>query len=84
MGRSTEVVDILEEITAAGHDELITAFFCVAAGVKFYRQVDGPWDVHLVLKREKDKKDSNSSKKAYRGKLRMKKRENILAYPNKG
>lgn len=32
---TTEVVDILEEITAAGHDELITAFLCVAAGVKF-------------------------------------------------
>lgn len=34
--RATEVVDILEEITAAGHEELITAFLCVAAGVKLY------------------------------------------------
>lgn len=47
--RSTEVVDVLEEVTAAGHDELITAFLCVAAGVKLYRQVDGTRDVHLVL-----------------------------------
>lgn len=34
--RATKVVDILEEITTAGHDELVTAFLCVAAGVKFY------------------------------------------------
>ena len=34
--RAAEVVDILEEIAAAGHDELVTAFFCVAAGVKLY------------------------------------------------
>ncbi len=51
--RATEVVDVLEEIAAAGHDELITAFLCVAAGVKFYRQVDGPRNVHFVLEREK-------------------------------
>lgn len=47
--RSTEVVNVLEEVSAAGHDELITAFLCVAAGVKLDRQVDGPRDVHLVL-----------------------------------
>lgn len=51
---ATEVVDVLEEITAAGHDKLITAFLCVAAGVKFHRKVDGSRDVHLVLKRGKD------------------------------
>lgn len=50
--RSTEVVNILEEITAAGHDKLITALFCVAAGVEFNRQVDGSGDVHFVLKRK--------------------------------
>lgn len=50
--RTTEVVDILEEIAAAGHDEFITAFLCVAAGIKFYRQVNGSGDVHLVLERK--------------------------------
>lgn len=34
--RATEIVDILEEIAAAGHDELITAFLGVAARVKLY------------------------------------------------
>lgn len=53
LGRAAEVVDVLEEITAAGHEEFITAFFCVAAGVKLYRQIDGPWDVHLVLKEKR-------------------------------
>lgn len=48
--RATEVMNVLEEITAARHDEFITAFLCVAAGVKFYRQVDGPRNMHLVLK----------------------------------
>lgn len=48
--RATKVVNVLEEITAARHDELITAFLCVAAGVKFYRKVDGARNMHLVLK----------------------------------
>lgn len=48
--RSAEVVDVLEEVAAAGHDELVAAFLRVAAGVKFYRQVDGSRDVNLVLK----------------------------------
>lgn len=48
--RATKDVDILKEVTAAGHDEFITTFLCVAAGVKFYRQVNGSWDVHLILK----------------------------------
>lgn len=43
-------MNVLEEITAARHDEFITAFLCVAAGVKLYRQVDGPRNMHLVLK----------------------------------
>lgn len=33
--RAAEVVDVLEEISTARHDDLITAFLCVAAGVKF-------------------------------------------------
>lgn len=45
-------MNVLEEITAARHDEFIAAFLCVAAGVKFYRQVDGPRNMHLVLKQK--------------------------------
>lgn len=45
-------MDILDEITAAGHHKFITAFLSVAAGVKFHRQVNSPRDVHLVLQRE--------------------------------
>lgn len=43
-------MDVLEEVVAAGHDELVAAFLRVAAGVEFYRQVDGSRDVNLVLK----------------------------------
>lgn len=43
-------MDVLEEVTAAGHDELVTALLRVAAGVEFYRQVNGPRDVNLILK----------------------------------
>lgn len=50
--RPTEVVNILDKIAAAGHDELVAAFLCVAAGIEFYGQVDGAGDVHLVLRAE--------------------------------
>lgn len=50
--RPAEIVDVLQEIAAAGHDELVAAFLRVATGVKFDRQVDGPRNVHLVLGRE--------------------------------
>lgn len=53
--RPTEIVDVLQEVAAARHDELITAFLRVATGVEFDRQVDGPGNVHLVLGREGEK-----------------------------
>ena len=42
-------MQVLQEVGAAGHDELITALLAVTARVELDRQVDGSRDVHLIL-----------------------------------
>lgn len=61
--RTTEVVDVMEEIAAAWHGDLITAFLCVAVGVKLYWQVNSPWDVHFVLTRNRHKIQCQTNRK---------------------
>ncbi len=51
--RTTESVQVLQEVTAAGHKELITSFLCVTARVELHRQEDGSRDVHLILRQQK-------------------------------
>lgn len=50
--RPTEAVPILLEITAAGHEQLITAFFCVTLRVKFDREVDSTRNVNFILRKK--------------------------------
>lgn len=48
--RATEAVPVLLEIAAAGHEQLITAFFCITLRVKFDWEVDSTGNLNFILR----------------------------------